>query len=170
MRHLGSLFLAVLLTPVVYLAAGLGLAHFAEVTGDNPDSARVSGLVALAALLAGGLLYALLTLPRLSPIGPMLGGLALLGVGALAMLRPSQFQIAMPHSVLGMNHVPHAAGPLAALLGVPLLLTMFSGRRWRGGDAEDGFDNEFGYQPQGGAGGYADATTSVPDEQGTYRW
>lgn len=172
MRHLGSLFLAALLTPAVYLAAGVGLTHFAEVTGDNPDSTKLSGLVALGAVLAGGLLYALLTLPRLSPIGPMLAGLALLAVGALALLRPAQFQIAMPHSVLGMNKVPHAAGPVAVLLGVPLLLTMFSGRRWRGrgGDEEPGYDEGFGYQPPAGRGGYADAPTSVPDEQGTYRW
>jgi hypothetical protein len=171
MRHLGSLFLAALLTPVVYLSAGVGLSHFTEITGDHPDSARLSGLVTLGVVLLGGLLYALLTLPRLSPLGPMLAGLALLAVGTLALLRPSQFQIAMPHSVLGL-HVTRSAGPVAALLGLPLVLTMFSGRRWRGqADGEEPeYDDAYPYPGAAARGGYADAPAAVADDQGSYRW
>ena len=171
MRHLGSLFLAALLAPVVYLSAGVGLSHFTEITGDHPDSARLSGLVALGAVLLGGLLYALLTLPRLSPLGPMLAGLALLAVGALALVRPSQFQIAMPHSVLGL-HVTRSAGPVAALLGLPLVLTMFSGRRWRGADDADEaeFDDAYRYSGTPARGGYADPPAPVTEDQGSYRW
>jgi len=69
---------------------------------------------------------------RLSPVGPVLAGVAYLGLTLWALLSPSGFLSTMPARLFGVDdllYVPVGFG--TALLAVPLLLTVFSPRRWR---------------------------------------
>ena len=69
MRHLWSLVLALVLTPLIYIAAGVSAVRLSDARGLG--STAVIGLVA--ALVAGGL-YALLVMVHLSPVGPVVAG------------------------------------------------------------------------------------------------
>jgi len=133
MRHLGSLLLSVVLAPVVWFLAGLGLSEYGQariVTSAEPPPELFVGL---AALLVAGLLYTLLVLPRLSPIGPVLTGSAFLAVSAWSALDMVSFHQTLPRRFLGTDFVLTAPGEgLAVLLAFPLLATVFSPRRWRG--------------------------------------
>ena len=66
MRHLVSILLAPILGAVAYILIGVG---FAKAT-DGEWSGNT--IVALLATLAGGAAYALLLLPRWSPVGTVL--------------------------------------------------------------------------------------------------
>ena len=112
MRHLGSVVLTLLVAPLVLLLAGRGLTAFTDAAGGSRTDPLATA-VALAALAAGGLLYAGLTVPPLSPLGPLVDRLPVGGV------RLDQAQVT-------------AAAAVAVLLALPLLLTVFSRRRWRG--------------------------------------
>ncbi len=68
-------------------------------------------------------------------MGPVLGGLLYLGVGAWAVLDQAGFAATMPANLFGVNDVLHAGVPFGtSLLAVPLLITVFSPRRWRRGE------------------------------------
>jgi hypothetical protein len=136
MRHLGSVLLSMALAPIIWVGAGMGLSKFSEgVTGDSDYLAAFVGLIALG---LAGLGYAALLLTRLSPVGPVLTGLAFFGATMWLLFGRSSFTSTMPDGVLGVagaGHIP-AAG-LAALLAVPLLATVVSPRRWRRYDRVD---------------------------------
>ncbi|WP_213453589.1 hypothetical protein [Rhizomonospora bruguierae] len=135
MRHLFSLLVSLILAPAIWLGVGVGgnrvlAARTGNATPQHPDALLL--LFGLAVLLAAGLLYALLVLARLSPVGPVLAGLAYLGATGWAMFAYDSFRDLVPTdlgSLTGVGEVP--AGGVAALLAVPLLLTLFSPRRWR---------------------------------------
>ncbi|MGE5830390.1 MAG: hypothetical protein ACM30G_18790 [Micromonosporaceae bacterium] len=127
MRHLRSILLTLVLTPVIYISVGYGLVRAAGVGHLDLGA----GLAAVTALVLAGALYAVLVLVRLSPAGLVLGGLALLGAGLWAFFGTGSFLGTMPSSVLGQGGVMLAAAPVAAVLGVPLLATVGSPRRWR---------------------------------------
>jgi hypothetical protein len=126
MRHLGSILLSVILAPVIYVLAGIGVAKvFPE------DHFAAGALIGLAALLGAGALYAVLLLARLSPVGTALGGLAYLGISVWFVVSPDMVA-RLPKSVLGVHGA--AALPLSgvtAVLAVPLLATVLSPRRWQ---------------------------------------
>ena len=132
MRHLGSLVLCLIVTPLVYLLTGIAGGKFVEAQINSTGTRHFTALVItlLAALAAGGL-YGLLVLLRLSPVGTVIAGLGFLGITFWAMFDRTGFLSAMPSSVLGVRGAAGAAGPVTALLAVPLLLTVFSPRRWR---------------------------------------
>jgi hypothetical protein len=130
MRHLGSLLLAAVIAPLVWVLMGIGSA---KSTGDLLASQRdvLAIGVGVAALLAAGLCYAPLVLARLSPIGPMLAGVAFLGAGLWALVLPRSFTDAVPDEFLGVPGALERPGfEFAVLLAVPLLLTALSARRW----------------------------------------
>jgi len=130
MRHLWSLLLALVLTPLIYAAAGVSAVRLADAR-----ELGVTAGVGLAAGLAAGGLYALLVMARLSPVGPVVAGLVYLGVTLYALLDRSGFESLIPPDLFGQKDVlyrPVGAG--TALLAAPLILTVFSGRRWRGSD------------------------------------
>ena len=131
MRHLGSIVLAMLLIPVVYLLTGIGLVDWETAeSGSKLNYARL--VVALGALLVAGLVYALLLLARLSPLGLILAGLALFGVAMWQTVATSSFTHTMPRSILGVDGSGWVtAGPVSALLALPLIATLVSPRRWR---------------------------------------
>jgi hypothetical protein len=131
MRHLGSLGLCLVLVPVTYLLVGISGAKFSEAVINNSGSKHYTALaVCILAALAAGTLYGLLVLARLSPVGLVLGGLALIGVGFWSMFDLTGFLRTMPNSVLGVRNAA-IGGPMLLVLSVPLLMTVFSPRRWR---------------------------------------
>ena len=133
MRHLGSLVLSLLLAPVIWFLAGLGLSEYALARRDAYSEPPLDVFIGLAALVVCGVSYALLLLPRLSPVGPVLAGASFVGVSAWATVDIVGFYETMPRRLLGTDFVLTApAEGLAVVLAVPLLATAFSPRRWRG--------------------------------------
>src|SRR5262249_14596231 len=126
MRHLGSIVLCFALTPIIYVLIGVGAV---KIHGHG----FVAPTIGCVALARAGLLYAILALTRLSPLGPVLAGLVLVGVQGWAVAAPDNFFDTVPSRVLGVSSagtLPVAAGyPL--LLAIPLLVTIVSPRRWR---------------------------------------
>jgi hypothetical protein len=135
-RHLGSLIVAAVFAPSVLILAGRGLRWFTDAaTVERTD--EVAMLFALAALSLAGILYALLTLPRLSPLGPMLAGGAYLGVGLWALADLEHLLATVPGELAGLDDAAMTTtAAVAPLLAAPLLATCFSARRWRGREAE----------------------------------
>src|SRR5690606_1814150 len=135
-RHLGSLIVAAVFAPSVLILAGRGLRWFTEATtADHTDELAL--LFALAALGLAGILYALLTLPRFSPLGPMLAGGAYLGVGPWALADPRHLLATVPGELAGLTDSARTPPPpVSLLLAAPLLATALSARRWRGERAE----------------------------------
>jgi len=135
-RHLGSLIVAAVFAPSVLILAGRGLRWFTEATtADHTDELAL--LFALAALGLAGILYALLTLPRFSPLGPMLAGGAYLGVGLWALADPRHLLATVPGELAGLDDsAVTTTSAVSLLLAAPLLATGLSARRWRGERAE----------------------------------
>jgi hypothetical protein len=131
MRHLGSIVLSMLLVPIVYVLTGIGLVDWSVAeSGSSLNYGRLA--VALMALLVAGLAYATLVLARLSPLGLILAGLALFGVSLWETFANDSFVHTMPRSILGVDQAGWAvAGPVGALLALPLVATVISPRRWR---------------------------------------
>jgi hypothetical protein len=131
MRHLLSFILALVLTPLIYISAGYSAVKF----GGSSDGANIEVVPAtlglVAAFVAGGL-FALLVMARLSPIGPVFTGLVYLGITLWALIDLSGFHNTMPADLFGVSGLLHVPAPFGtALLAVPLLVTVFSPRRWR---------------------------------------
>lgn len=72
-RHLGSLVLALALTPVALVLVDYGMLR--RVAGVRTVSGDVDSRALLALLGAGALLFLVAVLARLSPLGPFLAGL-----------------------------------------------------------------------------------------------
>jgi hypothetical protein len=138
MRHLGSIALAIVLTPLLYVLAGVGEIKFATngakiAAGQGTDWTAI-GIGAAAIVIAGGL-FALLVMARISPLGPVIAALALIGVTVWAVLKQASLIKLLGHSVFGINGAAEAPlSGLALLLAVPLVITIASPRRWRSKD------------------------------------
>jgi hypothetical protein len=132
--------LALVVAPLIYFSAGLSAIKFTEARGVGQIDV-VPALLALAAALFAGGLYALLLMTRLSPAGPVLAGLLYLGVTLWQLFDVGGFTGATPDKLFGVADLARVpAGFGTALLAVPLLVTVFNGRRWRGGPpAEDDY-------------------------------
>ncbi len=127
MRHLWSLLLSLVLTPLTYISAGISAVKL----GDAKELGATAVVGLLAAFVAGGL-YALLVMARLSPVGPVVAGLLYIGVTLWALLDRAGFESTVPADIAGQKGVLHVpVGMGSALLAAPLLLTVFSPRRWR---------------------------------------
>lgn len=132
MRHLGSLLLSLILAPIIWVLTGFGLGEYLHQPRTSPTAPDIELLLGAAALLLAGVLYALLVLPRLSPLGPVLVGLAYLGLVTWNTLDAESLLRGQPQEIVGItNPLPYPAEGVAALLAVPLLATLFSPRRWR---------------------------------------
>jgi hypothetical protein len=130
MRHLWSLLLALVLTPLIYAAAGVSAVRLS----DAREFGTAAGIGLGCALVAGGL-YAVLVMLRLSPLGPIVAGLTYLGVTIWALVNRSGFEGFLPDELFGeKGALQRPVGMGTALLAGPLLLTVFSARRWRGTD------------------------------------
>jgi hypothetical protein len=147
MRHLLSVLVGLVLAPLVYISAGFAAVWFTEATStDNTDT--VKALLGLGAAAIAGAFYAILLLTRLSPVGPVVVGLAYLGVGAWSVVDQDGFNSSVAGTLIGVNGVLHAAVPFGtSLLAVPLLITVFSPRRWRHTERPEGYDGGIVYPP-----------------------
>jgi hypothetical protein len=162
MRHLLSFVLSLVLAPLIYISAGFSALKFA-------DARELGGtaLLGLAAAFVAGGLYAVLVMARLSPVGPVFVGLLYLGVTIWALVDSSGFADVVPADLAGQKgllHVPVGFG--TALLAAPLLITVFSPRRWRSSaePAAATFDAAPTYSttaPTSAAPSYADVDTST---------
>jgi hypothetical protein len=132
LRHLGSILLSLILAPVVYVLAGIGAVQSIEggSLASHHDYLKIA--VGVLALAAAGLLYCLLVMTRISPVGPVLAGLLYLAVSGWALFASDSLGRLLPDSVLGVRRAADAPlGGITLLLAVPLLVTIVSPRRWR---------------------------------------
>jgi hypothetical protein len=157
MRHLGSVLLSAVLAPVIWALAGIGMIKFAESFGTF-DVDWVTLSVGLLALLGAGLCYTPLVLARLSPLGPALVGVALLGMSVWAAVSTRSFVDTVPAKVLGVPAALLEPARFAPLLAVPLLATLLSARRWRRYDRPDSTSQP---TPYGTSGPYATPQTAT---------
>lgn len=138
MRHLLSLIAGLVIAPVAWLLVGLGQTKLSDV---NSESATADWGLPLALLAAAGLLIGLIASTRLSPAGPVLAGLIFLGAQGVFVWDPSLVVDNTPDSILGeklVAAIPAASGT-GMLLGVVMLVSVFSVARWRGAPQDDGF-------------------------------
>lgn len=132
MRHFASIVLSLILAPVIYLLIGVGVFDVVTNASTSTHQDYVKVTAGILALLGAAVLYSPLVLSRLSPIGPALVGLAFLVISGWAVFAFASLTDVMPHRVLGVEGAAvDPAGPITLLLGVPLLLTTLSPRRWR---------------------------------------
>ncbi|NUT32432.1 MAG: hypothetical protein HOV79_05085, partial [Hamadaea sp.] len=138
MRHLGSLLLAAILAPIVYLLTGLGLSAFGEAAPRGVEARPMATVIALATLVVGGGVYAVLVMARLSPVGPALAGFFFLGMPAWPLVGMESYadtlrEIGARFELLGVPirgiDLVGSSG-LGVLLAVPLIATLASPRRW----------------------------------------
>jgi hypothetical protein len=140
MRHLWSLLLALVLTPLIYGAAGVAAVHLADALTFGTGSSDARGaetagniIFGLGLGLAAGGLFAVLVMVRLSPVGPLFAGLVYLGVTLYALVDPEGFASLIPADLFGQaGALYRPVGLGTTLLAVPLILTVASPRRWRG--------------------------------------
>ncbi|WP_212997418.1 hypothetical protein [Winogradskya consettensis] len=130
MRHLRSVLYALVLAPAAWILCGVGFDH--DLTGralDNGGGPESVGGPLL--LLLAGAAYAILLLAPISPAGPLLAGLAFLGVGFWARSAPDAYAGLWPADIAkdGFNLSTPGYG-LVMLLAVPLICTALSSRRW----------------------------------------
>lgn len=132
MRHAGSLLLSLFLAPLIWVGTGYGLTEVNKARAQLIGGFEIEILLGLLALLAAGGLYALLTMARLSPIGPALIGLIFLALASWAAFDPESYFDTMPTDLRdGDFALTFPALGYSAMLAVPLLATLLSPRRWR---------------------------------------
>jgi hypothetical protein len=132
-RHLGSLLLAVLTAPLALLLALRGLGAFLDAAEARPPDPLATA-TAISALGLAGLLLAFLVLPRFSPLGPALAGAGYLAVGLWGLANLGHLRAQVPPEVMvGLDDRAIAVtAAVSPLLAMPLLVTLFSARRWQG--------------------------------------
>jgi hypothetical protein len=136
MRHLWSLIAGVVLAPIVWSVAAFGQAVTAKVlAGGVPSSFESKLLIAAAALVGAGLLFGILATLRISPLGPLVAGLAYIGVYAWWIFAPGNAANNLDRFSTVAGYEVHIATPvtsgLAPVLGGALLISLFSVGRWR---------------------------------------
>ncbi|MFF5084090.1 hypothetical protein ACFY36_44160 [Actinoplanes sp. NPDC000266] len=129
MRHFRSILYAVVLAPAVWILAAVGFTQ--DLTTRGRDDFAVESLGGLSLLLLAGAAYAILLLAPISPAGPLLAGLAFLGVSIWALAEPPGYAGLWPANVAkdGFDLSRPGYG-LAAMLAIPLICTALSARRW----------------------------------------
>jgi hypothetical protein len=132
MRHAGSLLLSLFLAPLIWVGTGYGLNEVNRARAQLVGGFEIEIVLGMLALLAAGGLYALLTMARLSPIGPALIGLIFLALATWSAFDPDSYFDTMPTDLRdGDFALTYPALGYSALLAVPLLATLLSPRRWR---------------------------------------
>jgi hypothetical protein len=130
-RHLVSIVLAPILGAVTYVLLAYALPRAVPIAGWS-----TSLIGPLLAVLGAGVLYALLVLPRWSPLGTALVGVVFVGLTVWAFVDFDGFSRTTPRNLLGIRgSFTFPAVPFTAVLGIPLLGTVLSGRRWRRTDS-----------------------------------
>ena len=169
MRHLGSLVLSLVLAPIIWVLTGYGMGEFGRVFVRFGGGFRAELLAGLAALVVAGILVAVLLLPRLSPVGPMLVGLGFVAASLWAAADLPSFADVANYEIFGQPGATlNPASSVGLVVGVPLLLTALSPRRWRRHErpapvypgAAPGYANPAAPYPGAGTPGYQPAHTA----------
>ncbi|GAA0532984.1 hypothetical protein GCM10010172_12260 [Paractinoplanes ferrugineus] len=130
MRHIRSIFYALVLAPAAWVLTGVGLTS--DLTARGRDGFAVENFLGLLLLLLAGAAYGILVLGPISPAGPVAAGAFYLAITVWALLAPSAYADAWPPAVSKEGFDLSRPGfGLAALLAVPLLSTALSARRWQ---------------------------------------
>ncbi|MGH3713113.1 MAG: hypothetical protein ACRDT4_06565 [Micromonosporaceae bacterium] len=133
MRHFLSLLAGLVIAPAVWIATGLGQVKLSQAMADGGGSG--AALTAVAILAAAGLIVGLIASTRISPLGPLVAGLLLLGGQLLYVYRPTAFPKLGSTELLsapgGMIIIAPATTGLAAVLGTSLVVALLSIGRWR---------------------------------------
>ena len=134
MRHLLSILAGLIIAPATWLLVGFGQAKFVKITNDTEGFTLSDATVPLALLAAAGLVYGLIAVTRISPLGPLIAALFFAGGQLAYAWRPMKFgDLLSGGKVFGETGVltlPASTG-VAAIMGGALLLTLFSIGRWR---------------------------------------
>ncbi|MEV4350637.1 hypothetical protein AB0J83_39775 [Actinoplanes sp. NPDC049596] len=102
-----------------------------DLTTRGRDDFAVESWGGLSLLLLAGAAYGILLLAPISPLGPLVAGLAFLGVSIWALESPSAYADLWPADVAKEGFDLSRPGyGLAAMLAVPLICTALSARRW----------------------------------------
>jgi hypothetical protein len=147
MRHLWSLIAGVVLAPIVWAAAAYGQAVTAKVgAGGAPTSFESKLLIAAAAFVGAGLIFGIIGTLRVSPVGPLVAGVAYLGCYAWAIASPSTASDAFNRVTTVGDYEIHYATALTSglipVLGAALLMAVFSPGRWRAWPAPEAVSTE----------------------------
>ncbi|MEV1289018.1 hypothetical protein [Micromonospora sp. NPDC049679] len=138
MRHLWSLLAGVVVAPVTWLLIAMGQGGSTRTVAGWVDDGRydTASLIEPAAyLVAAGILLGLLGTLRISPLGPLVAGLLLIGAYAGMFVAPFVVHDNVPGNerIFGRPvplHLPLDNGTLL-LLGVLLVMAAVSVQRWR---------------------------------------
>jgi hypothetical protein len=137
MRHLGSLLAGLFIGPIAWLLIALGAPRSQELFTRWATASTISTrdlLIPAALLASAGVLIGLVATLRWSPLGPLLVAAMYLGVYGALFLAPFQVLRAMPRwrvsGVIIDPAAPVASGTIP-VLGVALLMAVFSVKRWR---------------------------------------
>lgn len=121
---------ALVLGPAIWTLSAVAFTQ--HLTGRGRAEQTVEALAGFLLLLLAGAAYALLLLPRLSPVGPVATGAVFLAASIWVLIDRASFRALWPGAVTKSGFdLPLPAEGLAALLAVPLLCTALSARRWR---------------------------------------
>lgn len=136
MRHLWSLIAGVVLAPIVWAVAAYGQAVTAQVGANGaPTSFESKLLIAAAAFVGAGLVFGIIGTLRVSPVGPLIAGLAYLGCYGFAIAAPGTADDAFNRVTTVGDYEVHYATALTTglipVLGAALLMAVFSPGRWR---------------------------------------
>jgi hypothetical protein len=136
MRHLWSLIAGVVLAPIVWAVAAFGQAVTAQVGANGaPTSFESKLLIAAAAFAGAGLVFGIIGTLRISPVGPLIAGLAYLGCYGFAIAAPGTAHDAFDRVTKVAGYEVHYATALTTglipVLGAALLMAVFSPSRWR---------------------------------------
>ncbi|MFC4070760.1 hypothetical protein [Actinoplanes subglobosus] len=129
MRHLRSIFYALVLAPCIWVLLAVGFTDDLSSRGRDFFTAEsVSGLLLL---IFAGILFSILAAGPVSPAGPVLAGAVYLGVTIWAFNAPGAYaSLWAPEVAKEGFDLSRPGYGLAAVLAVPLLGTALSARRW----------------------------------------
>jgi hypothetical protein len=138
MRHLWSLLAGVVIAPLTWCLVALGQNGSQERVGDwvGARSWDTADLIEPAAYLAvAGILLGLIATLRISPVGPLVGGLLLIAPYVGLFIAPLDVRRAVPDNWEVLDRpfpllVPLDNGTLP-LIGALLVMAVFSADRWR---------------------------------------
>jgi hypothetical protein len=139
MRHLTGFILAIALGAALFFGAGWGFAHLTSLAVGGTGLTSPTGLTAVSALAATGLLLGIVIAVRaISPLAPGLPGLVLLAWSALLAVREHQALrwIPLPDHSFAAGYRALLVSGVLALLGAAMIVPLFLPSRWRGAPRE----------------------------------
>ncbi|GAA0226632.1 hypothetical protein [Cryptosporangium japonicum] len=134
MRHFGSLVLALVVAPVVWVAIAFGTNRLARSVLDLSGSSDTDKFLGIGLLLVAAIALGVLLVPRISPVGPIVAGAGFLAVSALGLASDSPVYD-LGKDVLSTADQQTLVSPIPTgylwLAGFLLLVPLVVPARWR---------------------------------------